>query len=497
MPLSFMWCTRVVISRAPLPPSGWPSAIAPPLGFSVFASAPMSASQASGTDANASFTSKAPISSRPSPLLTRAFFVAGMGAVSMITGSSAASTAVCIRAMGVSPSSAAFSLVVISSAALPSLIWELLPAWITPSSLNAGLSLAIVSSVPPRRTPSSVSTTVPSSRVTGVICPVNRPSSMAAAAFSCEPRENSSSWARDKPQRSAIISAPIPWFGGTPLYSVASAEPDGFAPPAPIDEPIGTRLIDSTPPATTTSYWPLTRPAAAKCTDCWLDPHCRSTVTPGTLSGQPAASTALRAMSNVCSPNWLTQPQITSSTTAGSVPERSASARSTCADRSTGCTPDRAPFRFPTGVRTAATITASRTARPPYPVGTNQPTSLCRLLTAYHAWARLPSSAASRLEPGRERSPMPVQFQTAQCYRGDVPTPREVPHGTRRSPGPPVWPATDWPAARGAHRVRRPEDRTRRARRAPGHRPAGDHRRAAGGRQDPGQPARGRAGRAA
>ena len=21
--------------------------------------------------------------------------------------------------------------------------------------------------------------------------------------------------------------------------------------------------------------------------DCWLDPHCRSTVTPGTLSGQP------------------------------------------------------------------------------------------------------------------------------------------------------------------------------------------------------------------
>jgi hypothetical protein len=196
---------------------------------------------------------------------------------------------------------------------------------------------------------------------------------MAAAAFSCEPRENSSSWVRERPQRSAIISAPIPWFGGTPLYSVVSADPDGFAPWVPIDEPIGTRLIDSTPPATTTSYWPLTRPAAAKCTDCWLDPHWRSTVTPGTLSGQPAASTALRAMSKVCSPNWLTQPQITSSTAAGSMPERSASARSTCADRSTGCTPDRAPFRLPTGVRTAATITASRTAPPPFPVGTNQP----------------------------------------------------------------------------------------------------------------------------
>src|SRR5580704_1123576 len=187
---------------------------------------------------------------------------------------------------------------------------------------------------------------------------------------------------RDRPQRSAIISAPIPWFGGTPLKRVSSPDPDGFA--VPLDDPIGTRLIDSTPPATTTSYWPLTRPAAAKCTDCWLDPHCRSTVTPGTLSGQPAASTALRAMSNVCSPNWLTQPQITSSTTAGSVPERSASACSTCADRSTGCTPDSAPFRFPTAVRTAATITASRTRVASF-------TSSSRYLPAYHAWTRLPS----------------------------------------------------------------------------------------------------------
>ena len=66
------------------------------------------------------------------------------------------------------------------------------------------------------------------------------------------------------------------------------ADPDGLTPAGPIEEPIGTRLIDSTPPATTTSYWPLTRPAAAKWTDCWLDPHCRSTVTPGTDSGHPA-----------------------------------------------------------------------------------------------------------------------------------------------------------------------------------------------------------------
>ena len=56
-------------SRAPEPPSGWPSAIAPPLGFSAFSSdrrrrRRYSASQASGTDAKASLTSNAPISSR-------------------------------------------------------------------------------------------------------------------------------------------------------------------------------------------------------------------------------------------------------------------------------------------------------------------------------------------------------------------------------------------------------------------------------------------------
>ena len=283
----------------------------------------------------------------------------------MITGSSAARTAVCTRASGVRPSELAFSLVIMSRAADPSLICELLPAWMTPSGLNAGLILAIDSSEPPRRTPSSVSTTVPSSSLTGAIWPAKRPPSMAAAAFAWEARENSSSCVRDSPQRSAIISAPIPWFGGTSWKRVCRPDPNGLAPPAPIDAPIGTRLIDSTPPATTTSYWPLARPAAAKWTDCWLDPHCRSMVTPGTDSGQPAASTALRAMSKVCSPTWPTQPQITSSTSSGSTPARSARALSTCADRSTGCTPDSAPFRFPTGVRTAATITASLIAPPP------------------------------------------------------------------------------------------------------------------------------------
>ena len=115
----------------------------------------------------------------------------------------------------------------------------------------------------------------------------------------------------------------------------------------------------SAPPAMATSYWPQIRPAAAKWTDCWDEPHWRSTVVPGTDSGQPAASTAIRATLPACWPTCCTTPQITSSTTAGSIPFRSTSAFSTWADRLTAWIPASEPFRLPTGVRTASTMTAS------------------------------------------------------------------------------------------------------------------------------------------
>src|SRR4051794_39274727 len=67
-------------------------------------------------------------------------------------------------------------------------------------------------------------------------------------------------------------------------------------------------------------------------------------------------------MSKVCSPTCMTQPQITSSTRAGSTPVRSTIACSTRADRSAEWMPARPPLRLPTGVRTASTMTASRTA---------------------------------------------------------------------------------------------------------------------------------------
>ena len=97
---------------------------------------------------------------------------------------------------------------------------------------------------------------------------------------------------------------------------------------------------------------------AAKWTACWAEPHWRSTVVPGTESGNPAASAALRAMFMACSPTVMVQPMTTSSTSPGSRSLRSTRANSGWAARSTACHPDNRPPRRPTGVRTASTITA-------------------------------------------------------------------------------------------------------------------------------------------
>jgi hypothetical protein len=65
---------------------------------------------------------------------------------------------------------------------------------------------------------------------------------------------------------------------------------------------IGTRVIDSTPAAMTTSLTPAMIDCAARWTASCEEPHWRSTVIAGTLSGKPAPSTALRATLTACSP---------------------------------------------------------------------------------------------------------------------------------------------------------------------------------------------------
>jgi hypothetical protein len=106
----------------------------------------------------------------------------------------------------------------------------------------------------------------------------------------------------------------------------------------------GARLIDSTPPATTTdaspvSIWRLAIMAASR-----LEPHRRLTVLPGTLVGRPASSAAMRATLRLSSPAPLASPKTISSMRAGSRPgERSSSARTAWAARSSGRTPASAP----------------------------------------------------------------------------------------------------------------------------------------------------------
>src|SRR5215472_6025769 len=125
------------------------------------------------------------------------------------------------------------------------------------------------------------------------------------------------------------------------------------------DRPIGTRVIDSTPAAITTSIAPDITACAAKCSACCDEPHCRSIEVPGTLSGSFEAMMALRATLVDCSPACITQPMMTSSICAGSAPDRSTSASSTVAARSAGCQPARRPPLRPPAVRAAATIYAS------------------------------------------------------------------------------------------------------------------------------------------
>ena len=90
----------MVISFAPVAPSGCPKAIAPPFTFNFVLSALRSAAQANGTGANASFTSYKSISSIDKFAVSRALNDAGIGPVSMKTGSSPTTEIDTISALG-------------------------------------------------------------------------------------------------------------------------------------------------------------------------------------------------------------------------------------------------------------------------------------------------------------------------------------------------------------------------------------------------------------
>ena len=70
----------------------------------------------------------------------------------------------------------------------------------------------------------------------------------------------------------------------------------------------GARDIDSTPPASTSSASPRRIWRAPWTTASRPDAHSRLTVTPGTSTGSPASSSAMRATLRLSSPAWLVAP---------------------------------------------------------------------------------------------------------------------------------------------------------------------------------------------
>ena len=124
---------------------------------------------------------------------------------------------------------------------------------------------------------------------------------------------------------------------------------------------MGIMLIDSAPPATMTCAVPERMRSSAIAMASSPEAHRRLTVAPGISTGRPARNAAMRAMLKPCSPSGCAQPRITSSiwllSRLGTLSKAPLNA---VAARSSGRVVESAPFGArPTGVRTAATRTAS------------------------------------------------------------------------------------------------------------------------------------------
>ena len=213
--------------------------------------------------------------------------------------------------------------------------------------------MARVSTVESGRMVSSRSSTViPFMSVTGTTERANRPSCHAAAArrWLCAAKRSSS--ARLNPSRVAIRSAETPC--GTKSVAREVAGSMAHAPPS---EPMGTRDMDSTPPATSRDSQPERMRAAAWFTASSPEAQNRFSCTPATVCGRPALRAATRGRTAPWSPTGLTQPRIMSSMSAGSSPSwRSRSAWVRPTTRSIGLTSWREPEGLPAprGVRRAS-----------------------------------------------------------------------------------------------------------------------------------------------
>ena len=181
----------------------------------------------------------------------------------MVTGSTPARAKAWKRARGVRPRAAAFSSLMMRTAEAPSVICEELPAVILPpSGLKAGLRPARTSSEVSGRMPSSAESSSSVSRprrrgpATGTISFSNRPSAVARAAC-CWLRSDAAVevLAGDAPLVGDHLGADAlaDQTARAPRSGPSSRGPKGKPNSRTTEEPMGVRVMLSTPAATTTS----------------------------------------------------------------------------------------------------------------------------------------------------------------------------------------------------------------------------------------------------
>src|SRR5579864_5303259 len=194
--------SKVISRRVPEAPSGWPSAMAPPLTLSLSTSSCSSRITARIWPANASLISIRSRSPSSMPLLASTARIAGAGPMPMRDGSTPTTDQPRMRPIGFQPCSSACSAVESSIIAAPSTMPEALPAVTKPSLSKAGGSAARSSMVLSGRRWSSRSISfafLPLPTSTGTTSSESLQLAQAAPARRCESSANSSWSARVMP----------------------------------------------------------------------------------------------------------------------------------------------------------------------------------------------------------------------------------------------------------------------------------------------------------
>ena len=199
---------------------------------------------------------------------------------------------------------------------------DALPAVTVPSGRTTPFSFASDSSVVSRGCSSRLTTTGSpffAGMVTGTISSVKRPAAIAAAAR-CWLRSANASWSARETLNSAATFSAVSGIESMPYFAFISgltkrqpivvssifAARENALSALPMTN--GARDMLSTPPAIISDVSPLLIARAAMAMASMLDPHSRLTVVPGTSTGSPASSSAMRPTLRLSSPAWLAQP---------------------------------------------------------------------------------------------------------------------------------------------------------------------------------------------